>query len=108
MGLRIPDLIKFGPDFILSLRLSGIVLEHGKPDSTVVRPLFTDPGKKNEVAATFKYKKNVSGKLDNQVRRYTLPEMTCFGVFADTNVLNTDVPSSVDGIGRRHCPAGAA
>ena len=53
MGLRIPDLIKFGPDFILTLRLSGIVLEHGKPDSTVVRPLFTDPEKKNEVPATF-------------------------------------------------------
>ena len=101
--------MKFGPDFILSLRLSGIVQEHGKPDSTVVRPLFTDPEKKTKYPQHFKKINNfVSGKFNNQVRRYTLAEMYTFGVFADTNVLNTDVPSSVDGIGRRHCPAGAA
>ena len=102
-------MIKFVPDFILTLRLSGIVLEHGKSDSTVVRPLFTDPEKKTKYRQHFKKINNfVSGKLDNQVRLYTLAQKLNFGVSARPNVLNTDVPSSVDGIGRRHCPAGAA
>ena len=62
--------------------------EHGKPDSTVVRPLFTDPEKKTKYRQHFKKINNfVSGKFNNQVRRYTLAEMSNFGVFADTNVL---------------------